>query len=191
MEFIETPLKGAWVIEPRIFTDERGYFYESFQLDKFEKATGFRPHFLQDNHSLSYYGVLRGLHLQTGEASQSKLVRVLSGEVLDVIVDVRESSPTFSQHFSIRLSAENRKQLFVPRGFAHGFIVLSPTAEFVYKCDNFYSPQHESGVIYDDADLQIDWLIPHKDIKVSAKDKQLKALKENKFAFEYLTPSSK
>ncbi|MCS7005777.1 MAG: dTDP-4-dehydrorhamnose 3,5-epimerase [Cytophagales bacterium] len=183
MKFTETPLKGAWIIEPQVFTDERGYFYESFQLNKFEKATGLRPHFIQDNHSLSYYGVLRGLHLQVGEMAQAKLVRVLSGEVLDVIVDVRKDSATFGQYFSIILSAENKKQLFVPRGFAHGFIVLSPSAEFVYKCDNFYSPQHESGIIYNDSDLNIDWKIPKKDIKISQKDSLLKPLRFSDFGF--------
>jgi dTDP-4-dehydrorhamnose 3,5-epimerase len=185
MKFTETNLKGAFVIEPLIFDDERGYFYESFNQKKFYEATGslFLP--VQDNHSYSFYGVLRGLHLQLGEAAQAKIVRVIRGEVLDVIVDTREASPTFGQKFSVLLSDKNKKQLFVPRGFAHGFVTLSSEAEFVYKCDNFYNPQFESGIIYNDTDLNIDWVVPAKDIKVSAKDELLKPLKETKFFFEY------
>ncbi|MCS6821834.1 MAG: dTDP-4-dehydrorhamnose 3,5-epimerase [Microscillaceae bacterium] len=179
MPFVPTPLEGVFVFEPHVFEDERGYFYESFNQKVFEEATGITRPFVQDNHSFSYYGVMRGLHCQKPPFEQAKLVRVLSGEVLDVIVDLRPNSPTFAQTYSIVLSAQNRKQLYIPRGFAHGFVVLSREgAEFAYKCDNFYAPKHESGIIYNDTKLNIDWQVPSHLIKVSSKDLQLKTFEE-------------
>lgn len=184
MKIIETPIQGLFVIEPRVFEDDRGIFYESFHLKKFAEAIGKSPHFVQDNHSYSKYGVLRGLHFQYGEASQAKLIRVLSGRVLDVVVDLRPHSPTYGKTFSIELSAENRKQLFVPRGFAHGFITLSREgAEFVYKCDNYYNPKLESGIIFYDEDLHIDWQIPREQIIVSTKDALLPKFRDVKVTF--------
>ncbi|MGB0806693.1 MAG: dTDP-4-dehydrorhamnose 3,5-epimerase, partial [Salibacteraceae bacterium] len=150
MNFIETKLKGCFVIEPKIFGDKRGYFLESFNFKKFNEAIGYEVDFIQDNQSFSSYGVLRGLHLQTGKDAQAKLVRVLSGKVLDVAVDVRPGSETYGEHVAVELSHENKKQLFVPRGFAHGFVVLSETAEFFYKVDNYYAPQSESGLLFND-----------------------------------------
>ncbi len=176
--FIPTEFEGLWIIEPKVFSDARGYFYESFNQQVFEKETGISIYFVQDNQSMSSFGVLRGLHLQFGEYAQAKLVRVLSGEVLDVVVDVRPFSPTFGKSFNILLSAENKKQLFIPRGFAHGFVVTSDTAEFFYKCDNFYAPQHEGGIIYNDMDLAIDWQIEEKYLIVSERDKKLPTFKE-------------
>ncbi|RZK51664.1 MAG: dTDP-4-dehydrorhamnose 3,5-epimerase, partial [Pedobacter sp.] len=160
MEIIQTGLKDCVIIKPRVFEDARGYFFESFNQRSFEDQTGLSGKFVQDNQSFSSYGVIRGLHAQAGEFAQAKLVRVLKGEVLDVAVDVRPDSPTFGQHISVRLSAENRQQLYVPRGFLHGFSVLSDTAEFFYKCDNFYQKDAEVGIMYNDQELNIDWLIP-------------------------------
>lgn len=168
--FTPTGFKDLWVFEPRVFEDERGYFFESFNLKNFKASTGLVVNFVQDNQSKSDYGVLRGLHFQKGDFAQAKLVRVLSGAVLDVVVDIRKNSPTFGQYFSIELSAANRKQLFVPHGFAHGFVVLSESAEFFYKCDNYYSPQHEGGIFYDSKVLQIDWKIPVEKLTISQKD---------------------
>jgi len=170
MEIQETGLKDCLIIKPRIFEDARGYFFESFNQNTFEEKTGLSGRFVQDNQSFSSYGVIRGLHAQADEFAQAKLVRVLKGEVLDVAVDARPSSPTYGKHISVRLSAENNLQLYVPRGFLHGFSVLSETAEFFYKCDNFYNKASEQGVIYNDADLAIDWLIPAADQEVSEKD---------------------
>ncbi len=178
MPFITTPIKDLWIFEPKVFEDSRGYFFESFHQHNFENATGLQAKFVQDNQSKSDYGVLRGLHFQKNEFAQAKLVRVLSGAVLDVVVDIRLNSPTFGQHFGIELSAENHKQLFVPRGFAHGFVVLSETAEFFYKCDNYYAPTHESGIIFNDIDLKIDWQVPQNKILVSDKDIKLQTWKE-------------
>ncbi|CAH0198169.1 dTDP-4-dehydrorhamnose 3,5-epimerase [Pedobacter sp. Bi27] len=174
MEIEQTGLKDCLIIKPRVFEDPRGYFFESFNQNTFEEKTGLSGRFVQDNESYSSYGVVRGLHAQTGEFAQAKLVRVTKGEVLDVAVDVRPSSPTYGKHFAIRLSAENKLQLYIPRGFIHGFSVLSETAEFLYKCDNFFNKASETGVIYNDADLNIDWLIPEKDLAVSDKDLLLK-----------------
>jgi dTDP-4-dehydrorhamnose 3,5-epimerase len=171
MPFYSTPLKDVWVFEPKLLHDERGYFFESFNLRNFEAATGLAPVFVQDNQSLSYYGVMRGMHFQKTPFAQAKLLRVLQGEVQDVVVDVRKDSPTFGQHFSIVLSAENKKQLFIPKGFAHGFLVLSDEAEFFYKCDDFYSPGYEASLLYNDPSLGIEWLVPEKDIITSDKDK--------------------
>ena len=170
MEIQETGLKDCLIIKPRVFEDARGYFFESFNQTTFEAETGQSGKFVQDNQSFSSYGVIRGLHAQSGEFAQAKLVRVIKGEVLDVAVDARPNSPTFGQHFSVKLSAENKLQLYVPRGFLHGFSVLSETAEFFYKCDNFYNKASEVGIMYNDGDLNIDWLIKTADEAVSEKD---------------------
>jgi dTDP-4-dehydrorhamnose 3,5-epimerase len=170
MEIQETGLKDCVIIKPRIFEDARGYFFESFNKKTFEEKTGLAGNFVQDNQSFSSYGVIRGLHAQGGEFAQAKLVRVLKGEVLDVAVDARPGSPTYGKHISVKLSAENNLQLYVPRGFLHGFSVLSETAEFFYKCDNFYNKASELGVIYNDQELAIDWMIPAEQEEVSEKD---------------------
>ena len=176
MKVTETKLKGCFIIEPKLFKDSRGYFFESFNQHRFNELIGKNIDFVQDNESFSSKGVLRGLHFQTGEYAQAKLVRVIKGMVLDVVVDLRKDSPTFSKHFSIELSEDNKKQLFVPRGFAHGFIVLSETAVFSYKCDNFYNKESESGIIFNDTDLNIDWVLPKEDLIISEKDKNLPEL---------------
>lgn len=170
MEFIKQSLYDVWLIQPRIFYDERGYFMESFRYDQFEKHIG-QINFIQDNESKSTQGVLRGLHYQIGEYSQAKLVRVLQGAVLDVIVDLRKSSPTFGQHLAIELSEENKMQLFVPRGFAHGFKVISDTAIFAYKVDNIYSKEQEATLLWNDSNLDIHWDINESEIILSEKDK--------------------
>jgi dTDP-4-dehydrorhamnose 3,5-epimerase len=170
--FQTTFIKDLIIFEPRVWEDERGYFFESYNRQTFE-AAGISTQFVQDNQARSAKGVLRGLHYQTGEFAQAKLVRVIEGEVLDVAVDLREDSDTYGQWLSIRLSAENKKQLFVPRGFAHGYVVLSETAEFAYKCDNFYHKRHESGIIYNDPTLNIDWEISGIELIISDKDKTL------------------
>ncbi|SDN14046.1 dTDP-4-dehydrorhamnose 3,5-epimerase [Daejeonella rubra] len=172
MELIETTLPGCVLIKPTVFNDTRGYFYESFNLKKFKNLTGFEVNFVQDNQSLSSYGTIRGLHFQATDHAQAKLVRVLKGEVLDVAIDLRPGSQTFGMHFSVVLSDENKLQLFVPRGFAHGFAVLSSSAEFFYKCDNYYNKQAESGILFNDPDLNIEWGIPEQDILVSEKDRE-------------------
>ena len=179
MPFIETPIKDLLVFEPKIFNDPRGYFFESFNQRTFAEAGIERP-FVQDNQSFSTYGTLRGLHLQKGNAVQAKLVRVLQGSVLDVAIDLRVDSPSFGKHFSIELTAENKKQLYVPRGFAHGFVVLSEIAEFFYKCDNFYVPGSELGIIYNDKKLNIDWVVPEEKLILSDKDKILLSFDEAK-----------
>ncbi|TDG37673.1 dTDP-4-dehydrorhamnose 3,5-epimerase [Pedobacter changchengzhani] len=173
MEIEQTGLKDCLIIKPRIFEDARGYFFESFNRDTFAQKTGLSGDFVQDNQSFSAYGVIRGLHAQGGEFAQAKLVRVLKGEVLDVAVDMRKDSETYGKHFSIKLSADNNLQLYIPRGFLHGFSVLSETAEFFYKCDNFYNKASEIGVVYNDRDLNIDWLIPGGDESISDKDEVL------------------
>ncbi len=172
MPFIETPVSGLLVFEPKVHRDERGYFFESYNAHTF-KSAGIDTTFVQDNQARSTYGVLRGLHYQCGEHAQAKLVRVLEGEVLDIAVDLRAGSPTYGQWYSVLLSAENQKQLFVPRGFAHGYVVLSPTAEFFYKCDNFYHKASEGGIRFDDPVLGIDWGLPARDVLLSEKDGQL------------------
>lgn len=171
MRSTETTLKGCFILEPEVFTDERGYFLESYNAAKLEKILGYSPDFVQDNQSKSSYGVVRGLHMQTGEFSQAKLVRVLEGSVIDVAVDVRAGSPTYGQSIRVELSAENRKQLFIPRGFLHGFSVISHTATFFYKCDNSYNKASENGVNPFDISLNIDWGIPKEEIIISEKDK--------------------
>ena len=170
--FTETPIPGLIVFQPKIHLDDRGYFFESFNARTWE-AAGISTHFVQDNQARSTVGVLRGLHFQTGEMAQAKLVRVIEGEVLDVVVDLRRESPTLGQWYSIRLSAENKKQMFVPRGFAHGYVVLSDTAEFAYKCDNYYSKSHEGGIRFDDPGLNIDWEYDLAQVIVSEKDLEL------------------
>jgi dTDP-4-dehydrorhamnose 3,5-epimerase len=171
MNCIPTSLAGCFIIEPKIFHDDRGYFMESFNEKTFSEKTGIQVHFVQDNQSYSSRGVLRGLHYQTGAHAQAKLVRVLSGEVLDVAVDIRPDSPTYGQYVSVVLTAENQRQLFVPRGFAHGFLVLSETATFFYKCDNFYNKESEDGIAFDDPVIGIDWILPKQDLILSEKDK--------------------
>lgn len=176
MKITETKLKGCFVLEPIVFKDDRGYFFESFNAKTFNASVGQKINFVQDNQSFSSKGVVRAIHYQTGEFAQAKLVRVLSGRVLDIAVDLRQDSPTFGQHIAIELSAENKKQLFIPRGFGHGFSVLSDTAEFFYKCDNFYNKASEGGIIYNDPRLNIDWQLPNHEIKVSQKDLELPTL---------------
>ena len=171
MNFIPTKLEDCFIIEPKVIADERGYFMESFNEKTFKSGVGHEVHFVQDNQSFSSKGVLRGLHYQTGEHAQAKLVRVLEGEVLDVAVDIRPNSKTFGQYEAVLLSAENQLQFFVPRGFAHGFLVLSETATFFYKCDNFYNKESEGGIIYNDKTLNIDWQFPLNELIISDKDK--------------------
>lgn len=173
MEIQETGIKGCVIIKPRIFEDSRGYFFESFNSDTFERQTGMSGDFVQDNQSYSSYGVIRGLHAQTGRHAQAKLVRVLQGEVLDVAVDVRPGSETYGKHVAIKLSAENKLQLYVPRGFLHGFAVLSETAEFFYKCDNFYNKESEQGIHLASPDLNIDWIISEDKRIIADKDLSL------------------
>ncbi len=169
MEVIKSHIEGVVVLEPKIFSDERGYFYESFSQREFEQKVC-QTTFVQDNQSKSSYGVLRGLHLQRPPYAQSKLVRVVSGEVLDVAVDIRKGSPTYGQHVAVELSDENHRQLFIPRGFAHGFVVLSKEVVFQYKCDNFYSKESEMSIAWDDSDLGIDWGIEPSEAILSQKD---------------------
>lgn len=166
----ETHLEGCFIIEPNVIPDERGYFMESYNEKRFADITGQNVHFVQDNQSYSVRGVLRGLHYQTGEHAQAKLVRVIQGEVLDVAVDVRPGSKTFGQHVAVKLSAENHRQLFVPRGFAHGFLVLSETVVFFYKCDNYYNKESEGGIIYNDPSVNIDWGMDADEYIISPKD---------------------
>lgn len=170
MKVEETHLKGCFLIHDTVFEDERGYFFESFNAQKFAKETGVQVNFVQDNQSHSSRGVLRGLHYQTGEHAQAKLVRVIKGEVLDVAVDLRKSSPTFGQYYSVVLSETSRTQLFVPRGFGHGFVVLSDIADFFYKCDNYYNKQAEGGIIYNDPQVNINWQMQEAELLVSSKD---------------------
>lgn len=176
MNVIKTHIKGVFILEPKIFIDERGYFFESFSQRLFEEKVA-KTVFVQDNESQSRYGVLRGLHYQRPPYEQAKLVRVVRGKVLDVAVDIRPQSPTFGQHVAVELSGENRRQFFIPRGFAHGFAVLSETAVFQYKCDNYYAPDHEGGILWNDPSLAIDWRLSEKDIILSEKDKKYSTLK--------------
>ena len=180
MKVIETELKGCFIIEPTIFKDERGYFFESFNKQKFNELTGKEIEFVQDNESYSTKGVLRGLHFQRGNDAQAKLMRVSHGAVLDVVVDIRNDSPTFGHHVAIELSGENKKQFFISRGFAHGFIVLSDTVTFLYKCDNLYNKESEGGIIYNDPTLNIDWKLSEEDFIISPKDIILPTLAEAK-----------
>ena len=173
MIFTETKLKGCFVIEPKIINDDRGYFMESYNEKTFQNGIGAEVKFVQDNQSYSSKGVLRGLHYQVEQHAQAKLVRVLQGSVLDVAVDLRLNSETFGQYESIELSGENQKQFFVPRGFAHGFLVLSETATFFYKCDNFYNKESEGGLLYNDSKINIDWQFATQNLLISDKDKVL------------------
>lgn len=177
MEFKKTSIEGVFIIEPRVFNDSRGYFFEAWKKDKFEQNIG-PVEFMQDNESKSSYGVLRGLHYQKGEFSQAKLVRVIKGKVLDVAVDIRKGSPTFGKHVMVELSDENKRQFFIPRGFAHGFLVLSDEAIFTYKVDNVYAPQAEAGIRWDDPDLGIEWPIDPKVVLTSEKDLRLPNFRE-------------
>lgn len=180
MKAIETKLKGCFIIEPTVYGDERGYFYESYNKENFSKLLNTEVNFIQDNQSFSTKGVLRGLHYQTGKYAQAKLVRVLQGAVIDVAVDLRREEPTFGEYIAVELSEDNKKQLFVPRGFAHGFVVLSDTATFLYKCDNCYNKESEGGIIYNDQKLNIDWKLSSDKIIVSEKDRILPTLENAK-----------
>lgn len=178
MKATETILKGCYLLEPTIFGDERGYFFESYNKKQFESLIGETVNFIQDNEAFSHKGALRGLHFQEGKHAQAKLVRVTQGSVIDVAVDLRPKSETFLKHIAVELSSENKKQLFVPRGFAHGYVVLSNTAVFNYKCDNWYHKASEGGVIYNDKDLNIDWQLDPMQFIISEKDKLLPTVKE-------------
>ena len=171
MKFTPQSIPDVVLIEPTVHGDNRGYFVETFRQDLFEKAVGYQVNFIQDNESKSTKGVLRGLHYQLPPYTQAKLVRVIEGSVLDVAVDIRKSSPTFGQHVAVELTAESKRQLFVPHGFAHGFVVLSDSAIFAYKVDNYYAPQHDRGIAFDDKDLAIDWQLPLEILQLSEKDK--------------------
>lgn len=184
MEVIQTAIEGVVIIEPRLFNDARGYFFESFSQRDFDRLVR-TVHFVQDNESKSSYGVLRGLHFQKPPYAQSKLVRVIKGAVLDVAVDIRKGSPTFGQHVAVELTEENHRQFFIPRGFAHGFSVLTPEVIFQYKCDNFYAPQSEGALAWDDPDLGINWRIPSDKILLSEKDKRHPRLKDAEWLFDY------
>ncbi len=177
MNVLPTTIPDVKIIEPRVFEDARGYFFESFSQKLFNEQVSDTV-FVQDNESRSTYGVLRGLHFQKPPVAQAKLVRVVEGAVLDVAVDIRRGSPTYGQQVSVELSAENKRQLFIPQGFAHGFVVLTPTVVFQYKCDNYYSPAHEGGIAWNDQDLNIDWKVPMEDIVLSEKDRNNIAFKE-------------
>lgn len=177
MEVIKTAIEGVVILEPRIFKDTRGYFFESFSLREFKEKVC-HTEFVQDNESFSSYGVVRGLHFQKPPYTQSKLVRVIQGAVLDVAVDIRKDSPTYGQHVAVELTAENHRQMFIPHGFAHGFAVLSDTVLFQYKCDNYYAPQSEGGIAWNDPDLQIDWRIPAEKVILSEKDTKHPLLKD-------------
>lgn len=176
MQAEDTGLKDCFLIHNTVFKDERGYFFESFNAQRFYKETGVNVTFVQDNQSRSVRGVLRGLHFQKGEFAQAKLVRVLKGEVLDVAVDLRNASPTFGQHYSVVLSEASNTQLYIPKGFAHGFLVLSDTADFFYKCDSFYNKASEGGIIYNDPQININWRMQPEDLIISSKDLELPAL---------------
>lgn len=178
MEYIKTAIEGVWIIEPKVFKDARGYFFEAWKQQEFDDHVGHHVEFVQDNESKSSYGVLRGLHYQKGDYSQAKLVRVIRGTVVDVAVDIRRSSPTFGQYVAVELSEDNKRQLFIPRGFAHGFVVLSEEAVFTYKVDNGYAPQQEASIRWDDPTIAIQWPIDHKDVLTSEKDLHGKSLQE-------------
>lgn len=176
MQVNPTEFEGLFILEPNVFHDERGYFFESSNTKVLE-SKGIKYDFVQDNQSFSTYGVIRGMHFQKGEYAQTKLVRVLQGEILDVVVDLRQDSTTYLQTFSKRLSSENKLQLLVPKGFAHGFVVLSKTADVLYKCDNYYHPSSEDGLRYDDPKLNIDWILNNEDLIINQKDLKYEFLK--------------
>ena len=177
MNIVETEIKGVFIIEPKVFGDNRGYFFESFSQREFESMIG-PVTFVQDNQSKSSYGVVRGLHFQKPPHAQAKLVRVVKGKVLDVAVDLREDSPTFGKYMAVELSDENHRQVLIPKGFAHGFSVLSEEAVFQYKCDEYYAPESEAAIAWDDQDLNIDWKVPAEDVVLSAKDRNHPSLKD-------------
>lgn len=179
MKILKTDIEGVVIIEPELFGDGRGYFFESYNREAFDREVS-PIRFVQDNESRSRYGVVRGLHFQRAEFAQAKLVRVIEGRVLDVAVDIREGSPTFGRHVAVELSGANHRQLFIPRGFAHGFAVLSPEALFQYKCDNFYAPQAEGGIAWDDPALAIDWRLPREAVILSERDRKHPTLQELK-----------
>lgn len=185
MKVEETRLKDCYIIHDTVFKDDRGYFFESFNQQKFSSLTGINPTFVQDNQSKSSKGVLRGIHFQQGEHAQAKLVRVLEGRVLDIAVDLRKNSPTFGEYVAVELTGDNHIQFFVPRGFGHGFVVLSDTATFFYKCDNLYNKPSEGGIIYNDKDLNIDWQIDSKEILLSEKDSILPSFAEIKNSINF------
>ena len=184
MNFKETALKDVYIIEPKVFGDHRGWNYESWTERDLDNA-GLHYHFVQDNQSFSHYGVLRGLHFQNPPYTQSKLVRVIQGKVVDVAVDIRKGSPTYGKYVAVELTGENHRQFFIPKGFAHGFVVLSETALFQYKCDEFYHPEAEGAIMWDDPDINIDWKIPAEDIALSAKDARHKYLKDFVSPFDF------
>ena len=184
MKFVDTKIPGVIIIEPSVFGDDRGYFLESFNLEKFQKNVS-PIKFVQDNESKSSKGVLRGLHFQKPPFAQAKLVRCIKGKVIDIAVDIRKESPTYGEHVSVELSGENKRQLFVPRGFAHGFSVLSETAIFAYKVDNIYAPEYDDGIKYDDEKLNIEWGLKEEDIQLSAKDKILKMFNDLDSPFKF------
>ncbi len=184
MKVVKTAIEDVVIIEPDVFGDSRGYFFESYSQKKFEEQVR-QVKFVQDNESKSKYGVLRGLHFQKGKDAQSKLVRVVKGRVLDVAVDIRKGSPTFGQYVAVELTEDNHRQLFIPRGFAHGFSVLSEEAIFQYKCDNLYAPHAEGAIAWDDPDIGIDWGLPAEDVQLSAKDAAHPRLKDAEYLFDY------
>lgn len=185
MKFIRTTIPDIIICEPEIHGDNRGYFVETFRQDKLEKFIGYKIKFSQDNESKSSKGVLRGLHYQLPPYAQTKLVRVISGSVLDVAVDIRKDSPTFGKHIAVELSSKNKRQLLVPRGFAHGFVVLEENTIFAYKVDNYYSPESDRGIAFNDKELNIDWKLTHAELKLSAKDTTQPKLNETNDLFEY------
>lgn len=184
MKVVKTGIEGVVIIEPEVFEDARGCFFESYSRRDFDAAVG-KTEFVQDNESVSRYGVIRGLHFQRPPHAQAKLVRAVRGKVLDVAVDIRRGSPTFGRHVAAELTEYNRRQLFIPRGFAHGFAVLSETAVFQYKCDNFYAPQSAGAIAWDDPALAIDWRVPRGEAILSEKDKSLPALSDSPFLFDF------
>ncbi|WP_440953180.1 dTDP-4-dehydrorhamnose 3,5-epimerase [Methanococcoides sp. FTZ1] len=183
MKLIETGISDLFILEPEVFEDDRGYFFESYNKKTIDELTGKEFNFVQDNQSKSSYGVIRGLHYQLAPYSQTKLVRVLHGKVYDVAVDLRKDSPTFGKWFGVELSAENKRQFLIPKGFAHGFSVLSESAVFTYKCDEYYHPELEAGILYNDPSLRIDWKVKDCDIKVSVKDNVLPEMKNAEMNF--------
>ena len=185
MQFTRTKIKDVIICEPKVHGDDRGYFVETFRADKLEEFLGYKLNFIQDNESKSSKGVLRGLHYQLAPDAQTKLVRVIQGSVLDVAVDIRKGSSTFGQYVSVKLTAQNKKQLLVPRGFAHGFVVLEDDTIFAYKVDNYYSPKCDRGIAFDDQDLNIDWILDKSELNLSDKDKIQPKLKETNDIFEY------
>lgn len=185
MQFIRTQIPDVVILEPKVHGDDRGYFVETFRADKLEEFLGYKLNFGQDNESKSSKGVLRGLHYQLPPHAQTKLVRVIQGRVLDVAVDIRKNSPTFGQYVAVELSSENKKQLLVPRGFAHGFVVLEDDTIFAYKVDNYYSPQCDRGIAFDDENLNIDWILNKEELNLSAKDKTQPKLNETNDLFEF------